>query len=103
MAYYSLAREHFVQSQDKAFLLLLATASFCPVGPMVTGAGFVVGGAVGITVGSDSVKDETSEFQNAMFSGSIFFLMEEFRLNEIYFSSSRVYAGQFAGSSVGFL
>ena len=70
-------------SQAKAFLLLLATASFRPVGPMVTGIGFVVGGAVGITVGSGSVKEETSEFQNAIFSGSISFLTEDVRLNEI--------------------
>ena len=69
----------------------------------MTGTGFVVGGAVGITTGSGSVKDETSEFQNAIFSGSIFFLTEDFGLNEIYSLSSRVYAGQLAGSSVGFL
>lgn len=70
---------------------------------MVTGTGSVVGGAVGITVGSGSVKEETSEFQNAIFSGSIFFLTEDAGLNEIYCSSWRVYAGQLAESSVGFL
>lgn len=92
-----------MQNQDEAFLLLLPTASFCPVGPMVTGTGSVVGGAVGITVGSGSVKEETSEFQNAIFSESIFFLTEGSGLNEIYCSSWRVYAGQLAESSVGFL
>ena len=51
---------------------------------MVTGIGFVVGGAMGVKVGSGSVKEETSEFQNAIFSGSIFFLTEDVRLNEIY-------------------
>lgn len=70
---------------------------------MVTVIGFVVGGAVGVKVGSGSVKEETSEFQNAIFSGSIFFLTEDVRLNEIYSSSLRVYAGQVFESSVGFL
>ena len=51
---------------------------------MVTGIGFVVGGAMGVKVGSGSVKEKTSEFQNAIFSGSIFFLTEDVRLNEIY-------------------
>jgi len=92
-----------VQSQAKASLLLLATASFCPVGLMGTGVGFVVGGAIGVKVGSGSVKEETSEFQNAIFSGSIFFLMEDVGLNEIYSSSLRVYAGQLFESPVGFL
>lgn len=70
---------------------------------MGTGTGFVVGGVVGITAGSGSVKEETSEFQNAIFSGSIFFLTEDAGLNEIYFSSLRVYAGHLVESSVGFL
>ena len=90
----------FVQSQAKTSLLLLVTASFCPVGLMVTG----IGGAIGVTVGSGSVKEETSEFQNAIFSGSIFFLTEgALGLNEIYSSSLRVYAGHWAETSVGFL
>ena len=57
---------------------------------MVNGIGFVVGGAVGITAGSGSVKEGTSEFQNAIFSGSIFFWTEDAGLNEIYSSSLRV-------------
>jgi len=66
-------------------------------------SGFVVGGIVGITAASGFVKEGTSEFQNAIFSGSIFFLTEDVGLNEIYSSSLRVYAGHLVELSVGFL
>jgi len=76
---------------------------FCPVGHKVTGIGFVVGGAIGVRVGSGSVKEETREFQNAIFPGSIFLLTEDVGPNEIKCLSLTVYAGHLLESSVGFL
>ena len=55
-----------------------------------------------ILFGCGSVKEGMNEFQNAIFSGSMFFCMDVFGLNEIYCLSLRVYAGQ-SDASVGFL
>ena len=66
---------NMIESPGQKSLLLSVMASFSPVGLIVTGAGegFVVGGTVGAFVGWVSVKAGTSEFQNAIFSGSMFF------------------------------
>ena len=84
----------------KVLLLSDVAASFSPVGLIVAGVP-VDGGWVSVV----SVKAETSEFQNAIFSGSMFFWMEDDGLNEIYCLSLRVYAGQLVPftSAVGFL
>ena len=76
-------------------LPLSATAAACPGGRDVTG----LVGIKGTIVGCGSVKEGTSKFQNAIFSGSILAWMEEARLKEIYCSFSRVYAGHLSSGA----
>lgn len=76
-------------------LLLSATAAACPGGRDVTG----LVGVKGANVGCGSVKEGTSKFQNAIFSGSILAWMEEAGLKEIYCSSSRVYTGHLSSGA----
>ena len=71
------------------------TAAACPGGRDVTG----LVGIEGTNVGCGSVKEGTSKFQNAIFSGSILAWMEEAGLKEIYCSSSRVYAGHLSSGA----
>ena len=80
---------------------LLTTAFFCAVGLIVTGFGFGPGGLIGVMVGCGSVKEGMNEFQNAIFSGSMFFSIDVVGFNEIY-SLYSLYAGHVA-VSVGFL
>ena len=76
-------------------LPLSATAAACPGGRDVTG----LVGIEGTNVGCGSVKEGTSKFQNAIFSGSILAWMEEAGLKEIYCSSSRVYTGHLSSGA----
>ena len=71
------------------------TAAACPGGRDVTR----LVGIEGTNVGCGSVKEGTSKFQNAIFSGSILAWMEEAGLKEIYCSSSRVYTGHLSSGA----